>query len=130
MPRDVHLQTNDSNQQLSLAAIRQCGSADHFVGMLVVSSNKFGCQSPFYFDRWHAEQAIHALESMLSGVITETVLKEEYGTDHLTFRNNGLGHLFVSGEANADEQRLRFIIATDQTVIRPFIIDLVAAIGI
>lgn len=130
MAKNIHLHTNDSNQQLSLDAVEQCGSADHFVAMLVVSTKKFGCESPFYFDRWHAERAILALENMLSGAITEAVLKEEYGTDNLTFRSNGLGHLFISGEANADEQCLRFTIGTDQTVIGPFVSDLTTAITI
>ncbi|GAB7555260.1 hypothetical protein NRB_47750 [Novosphingobium sp. 11B] len=128
MPIDVHLRTNDSNQQLALTSIEKFGSADYFVASLLVSSNKFGCESRFYFDKWHAEQAIIALEQMLLGVITEAVLREEYGTDHVTFRSDGLGHILITGESNADDQCLRFTIGTDQTAIGPFITDFSAAI--
>jgi hypothetical protein len=129
MPTDVHLRTNDSGQQLSLIMIEPFGSNDYFVAKLHVLSGGFGCDSRFYFDRRHAEKMIPQLERMMAAEITEAVLKEEYGTDHLTFRSDGLGRIFIAGEASADDQYLHFELRTDQTALGPFITDFYAAIG-
>jgi hypothetical protein len=131
MSAEVHLRTNDHGKRLSLVAVESAGNADYFTAKLHVWSRGFGCEYPFFFNRFQAERLIVALESMISGVIAEGLLKEEYEDDHLIFRNNRLGHVFISGEINehGTGHRLSFMIDTDQTVLRPFIDDLRAVIA-
>lgn len=125
MSDEIHLSTNDDGKRLSLVKVENAGHSDYFVSTLAVASRGFGCEHPFYFDRFHAERFIVALETMVSGVVSEGVLKQEYEEDHITFRNDELGHVFISGEVNehGTGHRLSFLIDTDQTVLRPFIND-------
>jgi hypothetical protein len=131
MAATIHLCTNDVTKRLSLVGIANAGHSDYFTATLVVLSRGFSCKHPFFFDRFQAERFIAALESMLSGVITEGVLNQEYEIDHLTVRNDQLGHVFVAGEVNehGTSHRLMFAIDTDQTVLQPFIDDLNEAIA-
>jgi hypothetical protein len=125
MSDELHLCINDDGKRLSLVKVENAGHSDYFVATLVVMSRGFSCEHPLYFDRFHADDFIVALERMVSGEVKEGVLKQEHEEDHITFRNNHLGHVFIAGEVNeyGTGHRLTFVIDTDQTVLRSFIDD-------
>jgi hypothetical protein len=129
MPIDVHLRTHDPEKRLSLLAIENAGSSNYFRAKLIVQSQGFGCQTEFFFDRFQADDFVLRLKRMVAGAIEEAMLNQEYQTDHLTFQNDRFGHVFVSGAMHAEDQSLRFLIATDQTVLQPFIEEFGAALG-
>jgi hypothetical protein len=60
-------------------------------------------------------------------LVCEATIKYRYERDFVSFRANGLGQVFVSGELSEYSeltQRLVFAFRTDQTVLKPFILDL------
>ena len=119
----VQLLTHDAGKQLSLNNIRFAGDSDYLVADLYVLSRGFSCKYDFYFDRFHVERLLSALEEMDQGMADEAVLKQEWEDDHIRFQNDRLGHVIVTGEMveHGSGHRFAFTIETDQTVLRPFI---------
>lgn len=132
MATEIHLRTNDDSKFLALVDIQDAAHSDYFSAMLQVASRGFSCKHRFYFDRFYAEQMVAALEGMVSGKVVKGILKQEFEKDHIIFVNDRLGHVYVSGEVSEQgtDHSLMFVISTDQTVLRPFIDELRAVIGI
>ncbi len=78
MAATVHLLTHDPAKQLSLNNIRFAGDSDYLVADLHVLSRGFSCEYDFYFDRFHAERLLSALEEMDQGMDGEAILKKEW----------------------------------------------------
>jgi hypothetical protein len=131
MSTTVHLATNDPAKRLSLSNIRLAGAYDYLVAELQVLSWRFSCEHEFYFDRFHADNLLRALEGMDGGIIAEAVLKQEWDDDCIRFENQRLGAVIVAGEVavHGPDHRFAFTIETDQTVLRPFINDFRSALA-
>lgn len=119
----VKLQTNDPEKQLSLHNLRHAGDPNYLVADLRVRSRGLSCDYEFYFDRFHADRLVLDLERMDGGAAGDTVLKQEWGSDHLRFQKDALGRVAVSGElvAQGSDHHFAFKIETDQTVLKPLI---------
>jgi hypothetical protein len=127
MAIDIQLQTHESFKVLRFLSVVKYGNGIGYQCRLVVNSNGFSCDLPFFFGEFYLKKAIENLEKMDESFQGEMVLKEEYEESEIRLTMGSRGHVGVSGTIIGRSpymQRLDFGFTTDQTVLRPFIADL------
>ena len=124
--KTIELRTNDERQVLRLANVEKLSNGTGYRCELFVRSGGFSCDRPFYFDDSHFPDAVASLRQMNSGRVGQALIKSQWESDYLCFRNDELGHVVVTGEIieyTDPPQSLKFAFETDQTILTTLIAD-------
>ncbi len=123
----IELRTNLINTALSLSNVERFDDGSGYRCDVAVRSSGFACNRPFYFHQESLDGFVTSVQVMTSGTPAEATLKPRYEPDFLRLKMNQLGHLLVSGELYEHSrlhQCLKFAFETDQTVLGPFLCEL------
>jgi hypothetical protein len=113
---DIVATTNAENPAFALLGCHRLDASD-YQAELVVQSGAFSGRLPFWFDRGSLERVVASLRSMCGGTVGECQLSYRYEEPYVRFTLGKLGHVVVSGLVLEGEQRLEFVVRTDQTAL-------------
>lgn len=91
---------------------------------LELTSGPFSAKKRFFFEHPTLESFAESLAAIHQWLAGEARLGLIYEEDHLLFRGDSQGHVYVSGLLIDSGQSLRFEFTTDQTALGPFIVEL------
>ena len=120
---DISFHSNDNQKILQFKDFKLFES--YGTTELYVFSRGFSVQNLFYFENIKEFiKELKVIDKTLSGTAT---LKQQYEEDFIRFTGTKKGHVIVEGEIfehSEFSQKIHFSFQTDQTVLKPFIIDL------
>ncbi len=95
-------------------------------GVKVVSGDFAGATHGLEIDYDQIKYLISQLQDLIDFKRDEVLFADSDNELELSFRGDGMGHIYVSGviDADAGRQRLEFEFITDQTVYASFISEL------
>jgi hypothetical protein len=127
MAMDASLHTNSEIYGLNMKEVKFFDDGSGGTCFLEVSSPPFKAAVSFFFDAPPILTFIDALEGIYRTLIGEARLGLQFEEPYFSLRGDGNGHVSVSGVftgGSENEQRLEFSFVTDQTALRPFILEL------
>jgi hypothetical protein len=128
---NIVLQTGSGERSLEFRDLRLHSDGFNFETRLVVRSDGFQLERTFYFEPFALQaflKGLVQLDTTLSGIARLQPLHER---DYISFEARPAGHIVVSGEFRQEaeiNQLLRFGFQTDQTCLRPLIIEVRKAV--